>query len=142
MKWYLVLFTLLLSGCSAEYHLKKAVKKDPSILKKDTVIVHDTTVLPSVVLRDTVRLKEIDTLVLTKEKLNLKIVRVKDTFQIDAECKGDTIIKTISVPIERVSFVEKDKWYHKMYRYTFFGLLFIVIASILKRLLDNYADKL
>ena len=112
MKWYLVLSVLLLSGCSAEYHLKKAVKKDPSILKKDTVIVHDTTVLPSVVLRDTVRLKEIDTLVLTKEKLNLKIVRVKDTFQIDAECKGDTIIKTIQVPIEIVSYVEKDKWYH------------------------------
>lgn len=142
MKWYLVLFTLLLSGCSAEYHLRKAVKKDPSILKKETVIVRDTTVLPSVVLKDTVWLKEIDTLILTKEKLNLKIVRVRDTFQIDAECKGDTIIKTIEVPIEKVSFVEKDKWYHKMYRYTFFGLLFIVIASILKRLLDNYADRL
>ena len=142
MKWYLVLFTLLLSGCSAEYHLRKAVKKDPSILKKETLIVRDTTVLPSVVLKDTVWLKEIDTLILTKEKLNLKIVRVRDTFQIDAECKGDTIIKTIEVPIEKVSFVEKDKWYHKMYRYTFFGLLFIVIASILKRLLDNYADRL
>ena len=142
MKWYLVLFTLLLSGCSAEYHLRKAVKKDPSILKKETVIVRDTTVLPSVVLKDTVWLKEIDTLILTKEKLNLKIVRVRDTFQIDAECKGDTIIKTIEVPIEKVSFVERDKWYHKMYRYTFFGLLFVVIASILKRILDDYADRL
>lgn len=142
MKWYLLLSVLLLSGCSAEYHLKKAVKKDPSILKRDTVIVHDTTVLPSVVLRDTVRLKEIDTLVLTKEKLNLKIVRVKDTFQIDAECKGDTIIKTISIPIESISYVEKDKWYHKMYRYTFFALVFITIASILKRILDRYVDKL
>ena len=142
MKWYLVLSVLLLSGCSVEYHLRKAVKKDPSLLKKDTVIVHDTTVLPSVVLRDTVRLKEIDTLVLTKEKLNLKIVRVRDTFQIAAECKGDTIIKTIEVPIETVSYIEKDKWYHKMYRYTFFALLFVTVASILKRILDSYVDKL
>ena len=75
MKWLIknLLFVLLLTSCSAQYHLKRAIKKDPTILEKDTVTVVDTVVTAPVEIKDTVTLLEKDTLVITKEKLKLKI---------------------------------------------------------------------
>jgi len=37
-----MLFSVVLCGCSAQYHLRKALKKDPSIVVNDTVVTVDT----------------------------------------------------------------------------------------------------
>jgi hypothetical protein len=141
MKWYLVASILLLGGCSAEYHLKKAVKKNPSIIQKEVITVHDTTVLPSVVLRDTVRLKEIDTLTITKEKLRLNIVRIHDTLLIDAACEGDTIVKSFEVEVEKLVYVEKNKLAFKFYRFISLAVLLLVLVQILRRLIRVYYNR-
>lgn len=38
----LLLFIVLLSSCSAEWHIRRAIKKNPRILRADTIQVHDT----------------------------------------------------------------------------------------------------
>ena len=47
MKVFKFLFlALLITSCSAQWHLKRAIKKDPNILKgKDTTIVFDTMIV-------------------------------------------------------------------------------------------------
>jgi len=114
MKWLVKLILVLsLTSCSAQWHLKKAVQKDPMILKKDTLVVQDTLVVPPVVLKDTVTLKQHDTIVITKNRLKVKVVRVNDTLIIDAKCDSDTIVRTIEVPYEKIVYVEKKTFWDK-----------------------------
>lgn len=135
MKW-LVKLTLVLSltSCSAQWHLKKAVQKDPMILKKDTLVVQDTLVVPPVVLKDTVTLKQHDTITITKDRLRVKIVKVNDTLIIDAKCDSDTIVRTIEVPYDKIVYVEKESIWDKIKNLAIYmALAFLVFKIIMKQ---------
>jgi len=109
MKWLsMVAFALLLSSCSAQWHVRRAIKKDPLILKKDTLTMVDTVVTPPVEVRDTVVLKQVDTLMVFKDKLKVKVFRSFDTIRVDAICDADTIISIIEVPVEKIIYKEKQ----------------------------------
>ena len=69
----------LLSGCSATYHLNKAVKKDPSILKPVTITVWDTIITPPVYLVDTVAvLDNGDSAVIENDTVKIVITKYQD----------------------------------------------------------------
>ena len=135
MKWLAQLsLILLLSSCSAQWHLKKAVQKDPMILKKDTLVVQDTLVVPPVVLKDTVTLKQHDTITITKDRLRVKIVKVNDTLIIDAKCDSDTIVRTIEVPYDKIVYVEKESVWDKIKNLAIYmALAFLVFKIIMKQ---------
>ena len=135
MKWLGKLsLILLLSSCSAQWHLKKAVQKDPMILKKDTLVVQDTFVVPPVVLKDTVTLKQHDTIIITKDRLRVKIVKVNDTLIIDAKCDSDTIVRTIEVPYDKIVYVEKESIWDKVKSLAvYMGLAFLAFKLIMKQ---------
>jgi hypothetical protein len=108
MKWLGRLsLILLLSSCSAQWHLKKAVSKDPTILERDTLVVTDTVVSPPVAITDTVTLRQHDTITVVKDRLKVQLVKVNDTVIIDAVCDSDTIVTIVEVPYEKVVYVEK-----------------------------------
>lgn len=129
--WLLLLIPLM-SSCSAQWHLQKAVKKDPTVLEKKIVYVTDTVITKPVVVRDTVTLSHVDTLEIVKEKFRLKIVRSYDTLVIDGGCESDTIVKTIEVPVETFVYVEKDKWYHKVQAVSAWILFVLVVVLALR----------
>ena len=135
MKWLVKLILVLsLTSCSAQWHLKKAVQKDPMILKKDTLVVQDTFVVPPVVLKDTVTLKQHDTITITKDRLRVKIVKVNDTLIIDAKCDSDTIVRTIEVPYDKVVYVEKESVWDKIKNLAIYmALAFLVFKIIMKQ---------
>lgn len=129
-----LLLTLMLSGCSAEWHLTRAIKKDPTILTQKEVIVRDTIVTKPVVVKDTVTLSKTDTIEIVKDRFRVKIMRSYDTLIIDGGCDADTIYRTISVPVPQI--VVKETKLQKIQRHTFWGLvslLFIAIAIIIIR---------
>jgi hypothetical protein len=96
------LLTLLfiLTGCSAEYHLKQAIKKCPemaqiSVYGIDTIFVRD-----SVTITDTFVSKTIDTLTIEKDGVKTIVYRNHDVIRIKTVVKADTIrfTKTITLP--------------------------------------------
>jgi len=139
MKWYILILTsFILSSCSAQWHLKKAVKKDPSVLQKDTVTVVDTIVTPPVALTDTVVLHQTDTITIQKDRLKVKIMRSFDTIRVDAVCDTDTIISVMEVPVERVVYKERETPMQKLQRLALYLLGALVLwkvieAKLLKR---------
>jgi hypothetical protein len=135
MKWLVKLtLLLLLTSCSAQWHLRKAVQKDPMILKKDTLVVQDTLVVPPVVLKDTVTLRQHDTITITKDRLRVKIVKVNDTLIIDAKCDSDTIVRTIEVPYDKIVYVEKESIWDKVKSLAvYMGLAFLAFKLIMKQ---------
>ena len=125
LRCFTLLFaTLILSGCSPEWLLKQAIKKDPTLLTTTTITVTDTVVTDPIVVRDTVITSQVDTIEIVKDKFRVKIMRSYDTLTIDGGCDSDTIVRTIQVPIERVVYKEE----HKIFRWSFY--LWVVVAFV------------
>ena len=129
MRWYTPLFVILiLSGCSAEWHLSKAVKKNPQLLKPTTMIVTDTVVTEPIVVRDTVTTSKVDTIEIVKDKFRVKIMRNYDTLIINGGCDSDTIIRTVTVSVPQL--VSQESGFQRVQRYTFWGLVTLLLISI------------
>ena len=136
MKWAVKLILLvLLTSCSAQWHLKKAVQKDPLILERDTLVVRDTVVTQPVAITDTVTLKQRDTITLIKERLKVEIVKVNDTITINAECASDTIISVIEVPYEKVIYVKEETLFQKIQKLILLFALVFGLLALIKRLM-------
>jgi hypothetical protein len=124
----LLFATLILSGCSAEWHLTRAIKKNPELLKLRTMIVMDTVVTEPIVVRDTVTTSKVDTIEMVKDKFRLKIIRNYDTLIIDGGCDADTIVRTVYVNAPYV--MGSESRLQRVQRYTFWGLLSLLLTSI------------
>ena len=135
MKWLVKLILIMsLTSCSAQWHLKKAVHKDPTILEKDTLVVTDTVVSPPVAITDTVTLKQHDTITIVKDRLKVQLIKVNDTITINAECASDTIVQTINVPYDRVVYIEKESIWDKIKNLAIYmGLAFLLFKLIMKQ---------
>tara|TARA_R100000900_G_scaffold91953_1_gene71566 strand:- start:41 stop:547 length:507 start_codon:yes stop_codon:yes gene_type:complete len=140
---YLFLIGILLNSCSLETRLERKQRRAerkiekltimyPDLLKRDTVkdtfniitssIKHDTSFI------DTTS----DTTYIYKDKLRIKYVRVGDTTYIEGECKGDTIIRTVEIPVETIvvrkqSIVEQ---LGKNVKRIIAGITFLIIVAI------------
>jgi hypothetical protein len=73
-----------------------------------------------------------------KDRLKVQLVRVNDTITIDAVCDSDTIIRTIEVPYEKITYVEKEKPMQIVQRWLLYLLSAIVGFKVIQRLLDRY----
>jgi hypothetical protein len=99
---YLII-TVLLCGCSAQWHLKKALKKDPSIITTtlDTIVVSEP-----VNIIDTFTLSKIDTFTFDTGGVRTVIYRYYDTFHFKQFIKGDTV-KIVKNTVKQV--IKKGK---------------------------------
>lgn len=123
MKYLIPLFFLF--NCSAEYHIQKAIKKDPSILQVDTVKVIDTVqTITEHVEHDTVfdLRTTTDTITIQKDRLTIKHYYSRDSVYLWGECQSDTIIQVreIQVPVEKVVYHESFDWWKI--------LIFVIVA--------------
>ena len=124
-----LLLVILTTSCSTQWHLKRAIKKDPTILVQDTAIVTDTVVIEKTAVLYSVITSKVDTIEIVKNNFRVKIMRSYDTLIIDGGCDADTIVRTVSVPFEKIVYVAHDKWYHKMYKGSFFLLTAIALFA-------------
>ena len=103
-----------MQGCSvekrAQRHLKKAIKLDPTIKKKDTIRINDTLISKEIRKDTIINLERLrDTFFLEKDKLSLKLIKVHDSVYIDAKCESDTIYYTKEIPVERLIYKNYPK---------------------------------
>ena len=136
-RYILPLLILILSGCSAEWHLSKAVTKDPSILSTKTMTVMDTVVTEPIAVKDTVTISQVDTVEIVKDKFRVKIMRSYDTLIIDGGCDADTIIRTVSIEVPVVEYRENDAFFDKIYETSFYiliiGITVLTIRSAIRK---------
>ena len=124
----LFLATLLLIGCSPEWHIQKAIRKNPELLKQTTMIVTDTVVTDPIVVKDTVIISQVDTVEIIKDKFRVKIMRSYDTLIIDGGCDSDTVVRTITVAVPQL--VSGESGFQRVQRYTFWGLVSLLLIGI------------
>jgi uncharacterized membrane protein len=115
MKPLIIILALFAISCSPSKRINRIVKKHPELLVKDTIKVIDTVVIESVHYDTTTKFLEHKTVeVINNERVNLKYRYDTITNEIHhyVECKGDTIIREIQVPYEKIQpvTVKKNNW--------------------------------
>lgn len=145
---YLIIFLFALAACTPQRRFDRLVKKYPYLLTSDTLIVKDT-------IRDTIRItvpeveidtvvdayKLYDTITLYKNRIKVKVWRVKDKVYISGKC--DTIY--IEKPIERVVYrkipikiYEKTPWYKTLLNNIIGILLILLVIYVTYRIIKFY----
>ena len=92
---------LSLTSCSANWHLKRAIAKDPTIIQPPEVEIVDTTIVIEEIRAETTFVAlQMDTITIEKERLRIKIRRIHDTLVVDGVCMTDTIriIEEVELP--------------------------------------------
>jgi hypothetical protein len=136
----------MLSSC---YTKKQAISK---FCKSDSVSVtiHDT--IRTETLRvDSVFSVNLDTILLTKDRLSIRYIKVRDSIYLSGECKGDSIIitKEIKVPctIPSISSIRFNDWLEGQPFWVGLIVMLILIFALLYTFqtlagaFDRYASK-
>lgn len=106
---WLISVALLLQSCGAQWHLKRAIAKDPTILDSVVLRVDTTVITKAVELRDTITIKEVDTIQIVKNGVVVDIRKHYDTIEVDVQCPPDTIRITQEVKVPQYVPEKKEK---------------------------------
>lgn len=131
MRISFIAILLLLTGCSANWHMKRAIAKNPSIVDTSLVIKFDTTIITeSVEYRDTFVTKLIDTIIINNGKSTTKIIRHHDTIRVDQIIRGDTIVINKQIRVPQVIYQEAAKP-----NYLLYGVILLLGIFVIYRLI-------
>ena len=145
---YIIILSIIILSCTPQKRFDRLVKKYPYLLTNDTLLVHDTIrdtiriTLPEVDVDTVVNIKKLyDTVILHKDRIKVKVWRVKDRVYINGKC--DTIY--IKKPIERivyrkipVKYYQKTPWYKILLNNIIGILLILLIIYITYRIIKFY----
>ena len=131
-KLSLVSIALMLTSCGASWHLKRAIAKNPA-LARDTVLRIDTTIISrSVEIRDTIFIKEVDTIQVVKNGVVVDIRRSFDTIEVDVQCPPDTIRVFKEVPMVQLVPEKKER------NIAIGGVIGFILALVLIRVAGRF----
>ena len=116
---------VLASGCSAQWHVQRAVLKDPSILEYKEVRLDTVVVTKPVQMTDTFTLKEYDTIQNVVNGIEYKIIRRVDTFKVDIKCPPDTLRIEVVKNVPQVKYIPLNWWQRNSW------WMFIVVGAII-----------
>lgn len=148
MRLVLLVLAIIITSCSADWHLKRAIiKSSPNdvfdklnskyggfIERKDTVFYDTTFVFVNAF--DTMKVtRYVDTIVINRNNEILSVIRHYDTIYVKSSGIVDTVIKTIEVPKYTIIHGNDDKnlWFNILF--------FLSIIFIITTLLSYYARK-
>jgi len=120
-----------LTSCSASFHLRRAIQKDPTIIQPEIVQVVDTVIItPLERVETTFVALPIDTITIEKERLRIKIRRIHDTLRVEGECRSDTITITETIELPPVIKYEDRPWWSKWLMWGLAGLFGIKVVNM------------
>jgi hypothetical protein len=145
---YLVPLLFLVISCTPQRRFNRLVKKYPYLLTADTLVVKDTVrdtiriTVPEVSVDTIVNAKDLyDTVTIEKDRVKIKVWRVKDRVYINGKC--DTIY--IEKPIERIvyrkipiKYYEKNPLYKILLNSIMGILLILLVLYITYRIIKKY----
>jgi hypothetical protein len=137
--FYLILSFMVLESCL--YTKKSAIKK---FCIKDTLlietIIHDTIIVDSIQV-DTIFSENIDSVYITKDKIEIRYFKRNGVVYLQGKCKGDTIFYTKTIFQKIPCTTPKLIWYKQLgadYWYIMpFIFLFWLSIKYLHKLLNN-----
>ena len=126
---------LSLPSCSPQKRLERFLNRHPEFRHPDTLIVRDTLITPIVQADTTLHIEQLyDTVVLEKERLQVKLLRKLDTLYLNGTCLPDTIYYEKQIPVEKIKLIKEPLNLKPVLWLLGALIILILILSILKRL--------
>lgn len=128
----LIVGTLI--SCSPQRRLGRLIDHHPELLMGDTIPFQDTIIrLPVKVDTAFTLTSLIDTVKIVRDRLEVSLIRISDTIRLKAACKADTIIRTLSIPVERIKLIKETKPGPSIIWIFLSLLIALVIITLIKR---------
>ena len=140
----LLLILIFLVSCNPQNRLNRKVKRAENyaykhgLVIKDTIKVVDTVIVESYIHDTTATFYSHDSItVINNEKVFLRYFydTLRQEIYHEIECKGDTIIREILVPVDKIKVIEKDNRYMIIIIALLAALFFIILR---KNYVTNY----
>jgi hypothetical protein len=132
----ILIICIILFSCSPQNRLNRKVKRAENyaykhgLVIKDTIKVVDTVIIESYI-HDTTStiIKHDSTIVVNNEKVFLRYFydTLRQEIYHEVECKGDTIVKEVLVPVDKVKVIEKDNRFNIILIVLIAALFFVVL---------------
>ena len=109
----------------------------PELKIPDTLIIRDSLIVPQVRVDTMFDIKTIlDTVIIQKDRLQIKLSRIHDTLFVTGKCKGDTVYITRKIPVEKIKIVKADKIDNLISKlpWIVIGLICLILLFIFMRL--------
>jgi hypothetical protein len=138
----LLLILIFLTSCNPQNRLNRKVKRAENyaykhgLVIKDTVKVIDTVIVDNYIHDTTSTIIKMDSVtIINNEKVFLRYYydTLRQEIYHEVECKGDTLIREILVPVDKIKVIDKDN------RFTII-VIALLIALILIILRRNYTS--
>jgi len=126
-----IAIVLLMTSCSAEWHVKRAVKKDPTIIHPTIVTIDTIVIREERTISDTFVTTEYDTITMEDSFVYTQVIREKDIIKVYTKCKGDTIRITKSVNVPQVVYVERLK---KWQLVTIWAFIVLLLSALIRKI--------
>jgi hypothetical protein len=132
----ILLICIFLISCNPQNRLNRKVKRAENyaykhgLVIKDTIKVVDTVIIESYIHDTTATIiKHDSTIVVNNEKVFLRYFydTLRQEIYHEVECKGDTIVKEVLVPVDKVKVIEKDNRYMIVLIVILAALFFVVL---------------
>ena len=127
----LILILIFLVSCNPQNRLNRKVKRAENYAYKHGLVIKDTIKVIDTVVIESYRIDTISTftrhdstVVFNTDKVYLKYFydTLRQEIYHEVECKGDTLIREILVPVDKIKVIEKDN------RFTI--ILIVILAAL------------
>ena len=132
----ILLLCIFFISCSPQNRLNRKVKRAENfaykhgLVIKDTIKVVDTVIIESYIHDTTATIIKSDsTIVVNNEKVFLRYFydTLRQEIYHEVECKGDTIVKEVLVPVDKIKVIEKDNRFNIILIVLITALFFVVL---------------
>ena len=132
----ILILCIFLISCNPQNRLNRKVKRAENyaykhgLVIKDTIKVVDTVIVESYIHDTTATIiKHDSTIVVNNEKVFLRYFydTLRQEIYHEVECKGDTIVKEVLVPVDKVKVIEKDNRFNIILIVLIAALFFVVL---------------
>ena len=137
MKGLLLIF-IFLTSCNPENILHRKVKRAENyaykhgLVIKDTIRVIDTVIVDNYIHDTTATFYRHDSItVVNNEKVFLKYFydTLRQEIYHEVECRGDTIIREVLVPVDKIRVIEKDNRFNIILIVLLAALFFVILRK-------------
>jgi hypothetical protein len=135
VKGLLLIFIFLIS-CNPQNKLNRKVKRAENYAYKHGLVIKDTIKVIDTVVIDNYRVDTLNTftrhdsvVIFNTDKVYLKYFydTLRQEIYHEIECKGDTIIREILVPVDKIKVIEKDSRFNIILIVLIAALFFVVL---------------
>jgi hypothetical protein len=136
----IILLCIFFISCTPQNRLNRKVKRAENYAYKHGLVIKDTIKVIDTVVIDNYRIDTLNTftrhdsvVIFNNDKVYLKYFydTLRQEIYHEVECKGDTIIREVLVPVDKIKVIEKDNRFNII-------LIVLIAALFLVVLRRNY----